>query len=57
MEDRRHAARSWFEELAGRIIATFEALEESAPARYAGAPVLKKPYTADQLRQALDGKV
>ncbi|MBA2587866.1 MAG: hybrid sensor histidine kinase/response regulator, partial [Alphaproteobacteria bacterium] len=25
--------------------------------RYAGVPVLKKPYTADQLRQALAGKV
>jgi coproporphyrinogen III oxidase len=38
LEDRKQAARRWFEELAGRIIATFEALEDGAPARYAGAP-------------------
>ena len=38
LEDRKQAARSWFETLAVRIIAAFEALEDAAPARYAGAP-------------------
>src|SRR6201996_4508577 len=38
LEDRKKAARSWFEELAARLIAAFEALEEAAPALYAGAP-------------------
>jgi coproporphyrinogen III oxidase len=38
LEDRKQAARSWFEGLAARIIAAFEALEDAAPGRYAGAP-------------------
>ncbi len=38
LEDRKQAARSWFEELATRIIASFENLEDAAPGRYVGAP-------------------
>ncbi len=39
LETRKQAARNWFEELAARIIATFEDLERDAPASlYPGAP-------------------
>ena len=38
LESRKLAARGWFEELAARIIAAFESLEDAAPTRYAGAP-------------------
>jgi coproporphyrinogen III oxidase len=38
LEARKQAARRWFEDLAGRVIAAFEALEGAAPARYTGAP-------------------
>ncbi|MFG1350972.1 oxygen-dependent coproporphyrinogen oxidase [Xanthobacter autotrophicus] len=39
LEERRGRARSWFEDLQGRIIAAFEALEDEADAAlYAGAP-------------------
>jgi len=38
VQDRKQAARNWFEELAGRVIAVFERLEDEAPVRYAGAP-------------------
>jgi coproporphyrinogen III oxidase len=39
LETRKKAARAWFEELAGKIIAAFETLEEAADARlHPGAP-------------------
>ena len=39
LETRKKAARAWFEDLAARIIAAFEALEDQADARlYPGAP-------------------
>ena len=38
LDDRKQAARSWFEALAARIIAAFEKLEAEAPALYSGAP-------------------
>src|SRR6185437_8256908 len=38
LDDRKGAARGWFEDLARRIIAAFEALEDAAPARHDGAP-------------------
>jgi coproporphyrinogen III oxidase len=39
LEIRKQTARSWFEELAARIVAAFEALEREAPAAlYPGAP-------------------
>jgi coproporphyrinogen III oxidase len=38
LEDRKQAAKDWFESLASRIIAAFEALEQDAPLRFAGAP-------------------
>src|ERR1700722_5140883 len=39
LEHRKQAARHWFEELASRIIASFEALEDDAPpALYPGDP-------------------
>ena len=39
LETRKQAARAWFEDLAGRIIAAFEALEDEADAHiYPGAP-------------------
>ena len=38
LETRKQSARSWFENLAARIIATFEALEDAAPPLYSGAP-------------------
>ena len=39
LDQRRATARAWFEELQGRIIAAFEALEDAAaPALYDGAP-------------------
>ncbi|MFG1317878.1 oxygen-dependent coproporphyrinogen oxidase [Xanthobacter autotrophicus] len=39
LEERRARARTWFEDLQGRIIAAFEALEDDADgALYAGAP-------------------
>jgi coproporphyrinogen III oxidase len=38
-DTRKKAARNWFENLAGRIIAAFESLEDEAPASlYPGAP-------------------
>ncbi len=47
LETRKKAARAWFEELAGKIIAAFETLEEAADARlYPGAPgrVVRTPW-------------
>jgi len=38
LERRKLDARGWFEELAARIIAAFESLEDAAPARYPGTP-------------------
>src|ERR1700728_1670401 len=39
LETRKKAARAWFEDLAGRIIAVFETLEDQADTRlYPGAP-------------------
>ena len=39
LETRKQSARDWFESLATRIIAAFEALEDAAPpALYSGAP-------------------
>ena len=48
LETRKKAARAWFEELAGRIIAAFEALEDRADARlYPGASgrFVRTPWT------------
>ena len=50
-ETRKHAARSWFEELAARIIAGFEALEDAAPASfYPGQPgrFVRTPWSRTQ---------
>ena len=38
LETRKKSARNWFESLAARIIAAFEALEDTAPALYSGGP-------------------
>ncbi|QTL03375.1 oxygen-dependent coproporphyrinogen oxidase [Aquabacter sp. L1I39] len=48
IEDRKARARAWFEELQGRIIAAFEALEQEAPADlYPAAPssFLRTPWS------------
>jgi coproporphyrinogen III oxidase len=48
LETRKKAARAWFEHLAGRIIAVFEALEDQADTRlYPGAPgrFVRTPWT------------
>ena len=56
LEDRKTAARAWFESLRDRIIAAFEALEDEAPADlYPGAPgrFERKPW----IREAGGGGV
>ena len=48
LDTRKKAARAWFEDLAGRIIAVFETLEDQADARlYPGAPgrFIRTPWT------------
>ena len=48
LETRKKAARAWFEDLAGRISAVFEALEDMADAQlYPGAPgrFVRTPWT------------
>src|SRR4051812_34399939 len=57
LDDRKQAARHWFEPLAGRIIAAFENLEAEAPPLYAGAPgrFVRTPWTRGAAEGADEG--